>query len=226
MLLLTPLFKHRALNLRSWWSTTFLGATLLACGYDYPISPSYCDDFCNATLRPGCDREPENCVRECELGFRGEACTETRHALLACYRTAPDHAFTCNEWGSSVRVNDDTCRSERDEALVCELPGMHECLTFCRPLQQALDEQVRLSDGGAPDAAVPRACPLLREPCETLCWNVVTWGVLSSEEAAAETSRPTGPLHDAGSATPEPNAVPAELVDELFQQCGIDSRTL
>jgi hypothetical protein len=152
-------------------------SSALSCTNEYPIRPTFCDDFCQATLRPGCDTEPENCVRECELQSIGPQCHVARDSLLRCYRAAPDDAFECSGF-SGTRVKDGVCQAERDAMLICELPQMEPCLEVCRPYQALLDEQVQ-----APmDAGVTEACPLLHQSCEGICWNLLSIGTLDAEE--------------------------------------------
>ena len=89
---------------------------------------------------------------------------------------------------------------------------------MCRPLQQTLDEGARErtgSDGGRGDVpSVNTSCPLLRDSCETLCWNVLSWGVVSSDQAV----NVTGLAIDAADSGLPTGAV--ELLSEVFEQCG------
>lgn len=152
-----------------------LGGVSQGCANEYPIQPTFCDDFCRATLRPQCDNQPEDCVRECELRDVSARCEPDQQALLTCYTEAPDDAFACWGWGSSVRVRDGVCEAERDAFLVCELPDIESCLDFCRPYQTALDQRLQ-SQVGAADASVSDQCVLLRQSCEGICWNLLTIG--------------------------------------------------
>ncbi len=178
------------------------GILLSACSNSYPIEPTFCDEFCRVTLRAGCDQEPENCVRECETGKVRKSCQLRHQALLECYQRAPDDAFVCvgSGFGSSIRVRDGVCRSERDELLTCERPEVSECLELCRPLQNDLERaasvQLMLPGQSSATSAVGdaglNACPLLLESCETLCWNLSTIEALSIDDLYLDASAGAG----------------------------------
>lgn len=189
-----------------------------ACGNEYPIAPTFCDEFCRATLRPQCDSQPENCVRECELQQISLSCKPAQERLLHCYEDAPDDAFVCWGWGSSVRVRDGVCESERDALLTCELPNVELCLDFCRPYQRSLDERLR-SRSGASDAAVTEDCVLLRQSCEGLCWNLLTIGAPEVNDSFGRDDWSPGVIaapraSDAGAAQL------LDAIDSLLPGCG------
>lgn len=153
----------------------------LAGGCDeYPLSPTFCDDWCRATLRGGCDSEPENCVRECELTRATGSCFALQRDLLECYEAAPNEAFVCVEqdFGTDNRIADGHCREERDLLFDCEAPGIGECLSLCRGFQESQlssfeENQVAGAEG---------ECVVLDVSCESLCWNLLG---LSADPAAA-----------------------------------------
>lgn len=170
-----PAIHRRVLSAVVWAA---LGtASTTNCSNEYPIEPTFCDDFCRATLRSGCNSEPENCVRECELQAIEPECHSKRDELLRCYKNAPDEAFECSGF-AGTRVKDGVCQRERDAILTCELPQMAPCLGFCRPYQAALDERVQAPH----DAGVSEHCPLLRQSCEGICWNLLSIGALRAED--------------------------------------------
>lgn len=153
---------------------TILAPTLLtACNDEYTLAPTFCDDWCAAVRPPEeCARGPASCVRDCELTKAEDACFPLQQKLLGCYRELPDDAFACAPPGFSAsysdrqRVLDGACRAERDALFECESPGFQQCLELCRGYQQ-------LVTAGAPLGGVPVSdeCPLLTQPCETLCWT-------------------------------------------------------
>lgn len=159
------------------------------CQGDYPLAPTFCDDFCRATVPPDCPYEPENCVRDCELWRVDEPCVSRRDELLRCYEEAPSEAFVCRGRGDPVVVRDATCRTELDAVLVCELPTIGTCLEPCRVLQNAVDAQARSQPAALPNQTLEE-CPLLQQSCESLCWNVLTIGTLEVGETTGAEALP------------------------------------
>lgn len=203
-----------------WWWWWLVGTGILcgSCGDEYPLAPSFCDEFCRATLRGGCAREPEDCVRSCEQQGIGPDCKSAETELLSCYEDAPDDAFVC--WGSTsgVRVRDGVCLAERDALLLCELPNIGSCLDVCRPYQAALDGRLGGDLGGA-DAAVTEQCLLLRQSCEELCWNLLTIGV--PEVTYPDDSPQATPVSvEAPLAADAGTAPPFEGIRQLLPGCG------
>lgn len=182
------------------------------CQGDYPLAPTYCDDFCRATVPSDCPYEPENCVRDCELWRIDEACVRGRDELLHCYEQAPAEAFVCRGRGDPVVVRDETCRTERDAVLVCELPPIAACLEPCRLLQNAVDAQAR-DNANSATGQTPRECPLLDQSCESLCWNVLTIGTLEVGDSTAVGAEPL--LVDAGSPSWE------QVVQLVSERCDV-----
>lgn len=197
-----------------------LGGASQACANEYPIAPTFCDDFCRATLRPHCDSQPEDCVRECELQAITPPCESARAELSTCYAQAPDEAFVCGGWGYSVRVRDRVCESERDALLTCELPTIEPCLAFCRPYQSTLDQRVQ-SVGDDPDAGVAESCPLLRQSCEGICWNLLTIGAPEVNDSFGQ-----GDWTAQGAGTPTNGDAGTrsllEAVEALLPGCGLE----
>src|SRR5688572_20109926 len=73
-----------------------LGAWVTDCDTsDYPLDPTFCDEWCRVLMRPGCDQEPENCVRNCERSIAPAECFELQATLLECYRATPASEFVC-----------------------------------------------------------------------------------------------------------------------------------
>ena len=129
-----------------------------SCDYNsYPLEPTFCDDWCRATLRADCER-----------GFSLDRCESELRALTNCYSQASADGFTCSPVGTSV-AKPQTCEAERDTWLACEAPDVHECVKFCRPIREQGVE------------FLGEECPeLLPVPgCEDLCWS----GVRLEEES-------------------------------------------
>ena len=174
-----------------WTAALVLLGAGQACSNEYPIQPTFCDDFCRVTLRSECDQEPEDCVRECELQDVAPDCEPLQRQLLDCYTDAPDDAFVCWSGNSSVRVRDGVCATQRDALLTCELPTIEPCLQFCRPYQLTLDQRLQSAPDGA-DAGVSDDCLLLRQPCETVCWNLLTIGAPEVNDEFGTGTPPSG----------------------------------
>jgi hypothetical protein len=65
-------------------------------------------------------------------------------------------------------VDKDACRNERDTLFECEAPGFGECLGLCRGYQTLVTQGAV----GEDLTIVPSDdCPLLTQPCETICWT-------------------------------------------------------
>lgn len=67
---------------------------LLSCQDGYPIAPTACDDWCEATKEFVCTSvryEPARCVALCEeQGFtHKEGCEAQLRAVIECYASAP-----------------------------------------------------------------------------------------------------------------------------------------
>jgi hypothetical protein len=198
----------RQVLLKGFWLVSAVGAP--GCANEYPIPPTFCDDFCRATLRPGCDTEPENCVRECQLQPIGAACEAHQQALLRCYQSADDDAFECSGFGGT-RVKGGVCETARDALLICELPQMEPCLEVCRPYQATLDERVL----SPVDAGVTERCPLLHQSCEGICWNLLSIGTLDPEDLRETMVPQAVPLGDASAADLLISVTP------LLEGCGL-----
>jgi hypothetical protein len=208
---------------------------LLVAGCDtvYPLEPTFCDDWCRATLRAGCDEEPENCVRECEQNRVDASCVKLQQSLLECYQRAEDSAFTCVEvgFGNATRVAGGECQSERDALFECEAPGIGACLVTCRNIQA--NQQAQADGSAEPSSAeTMNACPALDVPCESACWNLTLLAGpesapnFSGTDAGAITPQRGDPLNCileglAGclSSTTPPRPLPSTSIGELIETC-------
>jgi hypothetical protein len=94
-----------------------------ACQGDYPLAPTRCDNWCQATQRAGCAKDwPDTCILDCEnlrLVPPGEDCARTFDKLVACYAATPTDHFSCQE-GRSVPSPED-----------CQ-PQLFDMVLFCR----------------------------------------------------------------------------------------------
>jgi hypothetical protein len=186
------------------------GFALAACDDEYPLEPTFCDDWCHATLRADCGDEPDNCVRECELTKSDDECLSKQRKLMQCYESASDEAFTCAGTGFQfeTRVSPTTCEAERDALFECEAPGIGVCLSFCRTTQQRQLGAIVDSDTGLvdfsrlseSDAGVGADCPALDQPCDQLCWSVFSFTSLGLAAAGVgvEDTAVGAPAVDAG----------------------------
>lgn len=143
-----------------------LSPLLLArCGYsDYPIDPTFCDDWCHTLRRVACDQEPENCVRACEAD-REPRCAGEHEQLRACYAAEPAASFVCigQGFGADIRAREGICQAERDALIACAAPDEWQCLQTCREVdaEQPAEDETPLPD--------PRQCPSRDVPCGNLC---------------------------------------------------------
>jgi hypothetical protein len=138
---------------------------LARCGYsDYPIEPTFCDDWCHTLRRIDCDQEPENCVRACEAD-REPRCAAEHEALRACYQAEPPGSFVCvgQGFGADIRPRTGVCQGARDVLIACAAPDEWECLQVCREVDAA---QFPESDEPLNE---PEECPARDIPCGNLC---------------------------------------------------------
>jgi hypothetical protein len=71
------------------WCATWLG--LAGCSGDYPLPPTRCDEWCDATKGRTCPKyyNPASCVSQCErASLDMDVCREQFDAVLACYRSS------------------------------------------------------------------------------------------------------------------------------------------
>jgi hypothetical protein len=138
------------------------------CDYtDYPLKPTFCDNWCRVLFRSNCEQEPENCVRLCEQSATPAQCKEREATLLSCYEATPPSEFVCSGQGFQqiVRPEERVCQLERDSLIDCAYPEVKVCLDVCRAAESS---QV---DAGIDAGASPQnRCPSRDIPCDSLCW--------------------------------------------------------
>jgi len=69
-----------------------LACALVACSGGYPLPPTRCDEWCDATKGPTCAQfyDPASCVSSCEqMHYGAEACRTQLDAVIGCYRKNP-----------------------------------------------------------------------------------------------------------------------------------------
>jgi hypothetical protein len=69
-----------------------LGLALGGCSGGYPLPPTRCDEWCDATKGRMCEDyyEPASCVAQCEQAqLDVEACRSQFDAVLSCFRHSP-----------------------------------------------------------------------------------------------------------------------------------------
>lgn len=224
--------------LRSRRRTSALGLALTvstgltACESEYSAEPTFCDEWCAALRQPSdCAEAPASCVRDCELTKASGDCFGRQEQLLACYQELEPDAFSCappgsgSAFGDRQRVVKQACRAERDSLFECEAPGFGECLGICRGYQTLVtqgavgqDVQIVSSDD----------CPLLTQPCETICWAAFLFTSDDLERLRLPTpgdpSSPAGemsmaPVDGGAEAGASPNLVAPDPIAELFEPC-------
>ncbi len=151
---------------------------LSGCKEEYPLEPTFCDDWCRAT-RKNCD-PPANCVSDCELTKSSDDCFELQRDLLECYERDPDVIMCVGEgFGERAVVKDHACRKQRDALFECEAPGIGACLQLCRVTQEEQIKNIAETPVDMPmadeaDAGAP-SCPSLDDSCEAICWTLFSF---------------------------------------------------
>lgn len=231
-----PLDLPRALVVLGWACVVSLGSS--GCEGGYSAEPTFCDEWCAALRHPSdCAEGPASCVRDCELTKASGDCFARQEQLLTCYEALEPDAFSCappgsqSSFGDRQRVEKDACRVERDALFECEAPGFGECLELCRGYQAILTEgAVGEYMAGAPSDD----CPLLTQPCETVCWTAFLFtsddlerlrlppAPGRGESTSAEAGTVSGPGPDGGVGSGDPFT---ELFAPCLQLGGIDETT-
>jgi hypothetical protein len=187
---------------------------LSRCGYsDYPIAPTFCDDWCFTLRRVPCEQEPENCVRSCEAE-REPRCAAEHEALRACYAAEPPESFACvgRGFGADIRPLRGVCQAERDALIACAAPDEWQCLQLCREVdaEQPLESDEPL--------AAPERCPSREIPCGNLCRR------LSDGDIAEAAAGLGGGLDEDQPPSAEQARALLECAAEAARQCRDDAR--
>lgn len=180
------------------------------CETRYSAEPTFCDEWCAALRHPNdCSRSPARCVHDCELTKASGDCFALQEQLLECYQGLEPEAFMCappgidGSFSDRLRVEKSACRDERDALFSCEAPGFGECLGLCRGYQTILTQGAAQQGESGEEAVlgVSDECPLLTEPCETVCWTAFAF-------TSDELERLRLPSNDTIGSLPELDAAP------------------
>jgi hypothetical protein len=175
-----------------------LAAWVTQCDYtDYPLEPTFCDDWCRVLLGVGCEQEPENCVRTCERSLGPDHCFDLQQSLLACYRATPKSEFVCSDQGfqQNPRPEEWVCPSERDTLIECAYPEVKLCLDVCRAVE-AGHAPDGATDAGSPDES---GCPSYDIPCDSICWVARRYLELPDDAGNDDASLDASTTPDGGS---------------------------
>jgi hypothetical protein len=95
-----------------------LALPISACSGGYPLPPTLCDEWCDATKGGTCEEyyEPAGCVAECEREHLDhETCRATFDVALSCFRNSP-HAL---EQRCTYDQLPDDCADESTALIYC-----------------------------------------------------------------------------------------------------------
>lgn len=104
------------MELRLWFG---LGVALVGCSGGYPLPPTRCDEWCDATKGGTCVEyyDPAGCVSSCEAArSSGGECAAEFDATIACYRRSPQAAALLCDFSPT---NDQPCQPEVFALGVC-----------------------------------------------------------------------------------------------------------
>jgi len=97
------------------------GLLLAACSGGYPLPPTRCDEWCDATKGGQCPKgyDPAGCVSTCEkTGLSRPECATAVESMIACYRKNPQAVeLNCSYSEQSV------CRAEAYAVAMCAVAG-------------------------------------------------------------------------------------------------------
>ena len=107
-----------------WLALTFGCAVALgACSGGYPLPPTRCDEWCDATKGGQCERyyQPASCVLSCEQSNTDtEACRVQFDAVIACFRRHPEAVEDqCSFYSYYDQSHPRLCGSESDALGIC-----------------------------------------------------------------------------------------------------------
>jgi hypothetical protein len=95
-----------------------------ACSGGYPLAPTRCDEFCDATKEFQCEDyyQPAGCVSDCEQNDTDrEACRTQFDAAVSCFRTnAKALSSRCNfDFSSTQQFLERPCQTEETALDAC-----------------------------------------------------------------------------------------------------------
>ena len=101
-----------------WLLSMALLLPVQACSGGYPLPPTPCDEWCDATKGGICQEyyQPAGCVAECERsGIDLEGCRPELDAVISCFRQSPNAL----EQRCVYDNTPDDCKAEADWLGVC-----------------------------------------------------------------------------------------------------------
>ena len=125
------------------WAIPMLATALLAgaCSGGYPLEPTRCDDWCDATRGPlECydEYDPAGCVSQCEAQqLDHEECRSEYDAAVTCYRTTPG----ATEPVCYSNYNPDPSGLSPSPRSPCE--GPRQALLICAGTQLQIEDILR-----------------------------------------------------------------------------------
>jgi hypothetical protein len=206
--------RSRACVATGLFAVCLIPLLLAQCDYSqYPIEPTFCDDWCYTLRRLTCDQEPENCVRACEAD-REPRCAGEHEVLRACYAAEPVESFVCvgQGFGADIRPRQGVCQTERDALIACAAPDEWQCLQLCREVdaEQPPEDETPLPD--------PRQCPGREIPCGNLCRQ------LNDGNIAGSVAGLGSGLDEDEPPSPEQARAVLECAAEAAQECRENAR--
>lgn len=107
----------------------FVGVVALAmggCAGDYPLAPTRCDRWCEATKVASCygqEYDPAGCVVACEKGIQlSHSCDDEMDEVIACYNAHPE---SLNERCTVVAVTCAPASQRLSECTVAFTNSLH-----------------------------------------------------------------------------------------------------
>jgi len=106
------------------WLCAALPLLAGACSGGYPLEPTACDDWCDATKGASdfsCEYDPAGCVSQCEAQqLDRKECRPVYDVAVECYRTTPGAAtprcdYPYDLYGMSMRP----CQNESFALMTC-----------------------------------------------------------------------------------------------------------
>ena len=153
-----------------------LGASCEA--YQYPIAPTFCDDWCHATMRANCEGDkPDVCVRNCSTLDVPQQCRSLEAELMDCYAAADRSDFRCVAEGGEEEKStpaDDVCQAERQAFEDCgnvEDNGQNVDLGACQMNCLSLEVEERSAFEESSGGSEGWSCGSVETDCLCACFS-------------------------------------------------------
>lgn len=89
-----------------WMPSAFGALALWACQGEYPLAPTVCDDWCNASEPVECEfYSPSSCVRQCEEAGYSTLCSDELSMLMTCMKEHPKPHMSCYDFVGAIEMN-------------------------------------------------------------------------------------------------------------------------